>query len=518
MQPQTTSTSTPERAAHPPLARSYAILCLILLAPAVFFVVVRPWGQTADFWETAAAVRAVAQDFLHPDNPLLALPGNTSPRFTPYTLFWGAVMKLGPGIFTTMALAGLANFALFVTGLFRFIRGEFRSLTLPVYVLIIMLVVWGTGYGQANAYQLRMFLEGLPYVGFFTYGVCFHGLAFLRRYLMAKRWQDLLWYTLLMATAFVTHPITALFGFTVALAMLAAERNWQQLILMQAVPLVALSLALAWPYFDYWTVLTRGSSESWFDAPLFHNQAEALGPALIGLPIAGYFALKRRHLMAVYGLVFCTVIYLVSYALHILIGSRFLLYATFFLHLAIALYLYEQVVHRRRSMQAWLHGHGYLLIIVFMLFGPGLWYRAHEMAKHVKRFYTPLLDFHAYQSPVRDYFFLRDYLHENDVVMADDTTGFVVPAITGAKIVSPQKGDPLITAEINLRRQAEQAFFNDSLTTRQRAAIARRYHVTHILVDESRGQMQNDSFRQSLSEMSRPEARQGAIALYRIEL
>lgn len=517
MQPQTPSTNTPERAARLPLAGSYTILCLILLAPAVFFVVVRPWGPTADFWETAAAVRAVAQDFLHPGNPLLDLPGNTSPRFTPYTLLWGAVMKLGLDIFATMALAGLANFALFVTGLFRFLRGEFRSQTLPAYVLIVMLVVWGTGYGQANAYQLRMFLEGLPYVGFFTFGVCFHGLAYLRRHLAAKRRNDLLWYALLMAVAFVTHPITALFGFTAALAMLAAERDWRQLILLQAVPLAALAAALAWPYFDYWTVLTRGSSESWFDAPLFRNQVESLGPVLIGLPIASYFALNRRHLMVVYGFVFCAAIYLFSFALHILIGSRFLLFATFFLHLAIALYLFEHAVHRRRSTQAWLHGHGYLLIIVFMLFAPGLWYRAHEMAKHVKRFYSPPLNFHAYQSPTRDYFFLRDYLHEHDVVMADDTTGFVVPTITGAKIVSQQKGNPLITAEITLRRQAEQAFFSDSLTTRQRAAIARHYHVTHILVDEDRGSSWDESFRQSLSQMACPEARQGAIALYRVD-
>ncbi len=102
--------------------------------------------------------------------------------------------------------------------------------------------------------------------------------------------------------------------------------------------------------------------------------------------------------------------------------------------------------------------------------------------------------------------------------MADDTTGFVVPAITGAKIVSQQKGDPLITAEITLRRQAEDAFFSDSLTTAQRVALIRRYHVTHVLVDEDRGQTRDERFRQSLSEMARPEARQGAIVLYRVEL
>ena len=494
------------------------ILCLVLLPLAVLFVLVRPWGLTADFWETAAAVRAVSLNFLNPDNPLLALPGETSPRFTPFTLFWGGVMKSGLGIFAVMAFAGIGNYLLFVTGLYRFVRGEFRSLTLPVYVLIVMLVVWGTGYGQANAYQLRIFLEQLPYVGLFTYGVSFHALAFLRRYLIGKRWQDLSGYAVLMIVAFITHPITAAFGFTAALAMLFVERNWQQFVLMQAVPLIAVAAALAWPYFDYWTVLTRGSSEAWFDAPLFRNQVEALGPALLGLPIAGYFAYKRRHLTVVYGLVFCLAVYAVSFAASILIGSRFLLYATIFLHLAIALYLYEHALHRRRTLEAWLHGHGYLILIIFMLFGPSLYYRMHEMAKHVRRMYAPPLQFHVYESPVRGYFFLGDQVNDEHVVIAEDTTGWVVPAITGAKLVSQQKGDPLITAEIMLRRQLTNAFFTQPISSRERVAIIRAYDVTHVLIDEEKAGRWDKSFLSDLSSLSSPQARDGSIALYRIEL
>jgi len=496
-------------------ARSYAVLCLILLPVAVFFVVVRPWGQTADFWETAAAVRAMAQNFVHPSNPLLALPGDTSPRFTPFTLFWGLVMKLGLNIFATMALAGIANYLLFVTGLFQFLWGEFRSRTLPVYVLIVMLVVWGTGYGQANAYQLRVFFEDLPYVGFFTYGVCFHALAYLRRHLSDQRWEDLAWYTVLMCIAFVTHPITAAFGFTAAAAMLMADGNWSRLVLMQAVPLLALAAAFMWPYFDYWTVLTKGSSEAWFDAPLFHNQVVALGPALIGFPMAGYFAIRRRHLMVVYGLALCTVIYLASDAMQVLIGSRFLLFGTIFLHLAIALYLYEQAMLRRRTA-AWMQRDGYVLILVLVLLAPSVWYRAHEVGKHVRRMYDPPFRVHAYRSPMQDYFFLADFLNSADVVMVDDTVGFAVPAITGAKIVAQQKGDPLISADLATRQQATEVFFNQPVDTRWRMALLRHYQVTHVLVDERQAARCDQSFRRDLEEMALPEAHHGSLALYQI--
>src|SRR5512143_879317 len=114
------SENTLEFLVAPRVERNYVILCLILLPLAVFFAFVRPWGQTADLWETAAAVRAVSQDLAHPYNPMLDLPGSTSPRFTPYTLFWGAVMRgTGWSIFMVMALAAITNFLLFVTGLFR---------------------------------------------------------------------------------------------------------------------------------------------------------------------------------------------------------------------------------------------------------------------------------------------------------------------------------------------------------------------------------------------------------------
>ena len=512
------SPNAPETHNGKVLARGYLVLCLALLPLVVFFVLVRPWAQTADFWETAATVRAVSQNFFHPDNPLLALPGDTSPRFTPFTLWWGAVMKSGLNVFAVMALAGIANYLLFVTGLFRFVRGEFRSLTLPIYVLITMLIVWGTGYGQANGYQLRIFLEQLPYVGFFTYGICFHALVFLRRYLIGKRWEDLVWYAALMIVAFLTHPITAAFGFATAVAVLAAEKNWHQLILMQAIPLLSVAVSLVWPYFDYWSVLTRGSSEAWFDAPLFRNQVEALGPALIGIPIAVYFAIKKRHLMVVYGLTFCAAIYAAAYFLQILIGSRFLFYATIFLHLAIAIYLYEHAIHRRRTLDAWLHGHGYLLIIVFMLFVPSLWYRAHEMAKHLHRFYRPPLHFQTYKSPARDFFFLENQLDASNVVMAEDTTGWVVPAISGAKIVSPQKGDPLITGEVTARRASTKAFFTEQIPTRGRLAILRHYHVTHVLLNEAQREQWDESFLQDLGQISSPQARSGPIVLYRISI
>jgi hypothetical protein len=148
-----------------------------------------------------------------------------------------------------------------------------------------MLLVWGKGYAQATAYQLEFLLVSLSYMGIFAFAVCLHALAGLRAYLDGEGRGALAAYGAIMVVVFICHPITAVFGFATAAAMLAEARAWKRGALLQAVPLLALGGALAWPWFDYWAVLTKGSSEAWFQMPLFENRAIALGPLMLAVPL-----------------------------------------------------------------------------------------------------------------------------------------------------------------------------------------------------------------------------------------
>jgi len=497
--------------------RTYLIVCLILLPLAAFFSFCRPWTVSADVWETAATIRAVSDDILHPTNPLLDLPGETSPRFTPYTVFWGAMMRrTGMGLFTVVGIAGIANWLLFVTGLGRFVRRQFRSHTLPAYVLVTMLVVWGTGYAEANGYQLALFLHALPLVAIFAYGICFHALASLRAYLDSRQWPELLLYALLSIITFVTHPITAAFGFVAAVAMLLAEADFKRAILFQAVPLLALGAALLWPYFDYLLVLTKGSTEAWYECYLFSGQFKALGAAIVGIPVTLYYGLKKRHLFIVYGLAFCLLIYLMSWAVRIQIGSRFILFAAIFLHLAIASYLHEHNILRWRNLTPSLKSRGFAVVLVLILLIPALWYRAREMKWMIVHVYDPPFRLHTYDSPARPFFFLSDHLGPSDVVMADDTTGWAIPAITGAKLAAQLKGNPLISAEVSRRRDDARAFLMEELSLEERHRLLRKYHVTHILLDRSQSHKWDPSLIRDMPSLGRQEAGQGVIVLYRL--
>ncbi|MBL0062080.1 MAG: hypothetical protein IPP40_11540 [bacterium] len=159
------------------------VIWLALLPVAIAYTLPFLWGGD-DVFEMAAAIRAASENLLDPRNPMLALPGETSPRFTPYVIFWGAVMKAtGTSVFTMIKVTALANFLLFATGLTRFITAQFGDKRLATILIPVMLWIWGTGYGQANAYHLWFFFFSLPYVAIFAYGMGFHALAELALYL-----------------------------------------------------------------------------------------------------------------------------------------------------------------------------------------------------------------------------------------------------------------------------------------------------------------------------------------------
>ena len=180
------------------IARSYWIFCLVFLPIAIYSAFNISWTQTADIWETTAAVRAAALDLVHPANPMLALSGDTSPRFTPYTILWGAVMRItGLDVFAIMGWAGVLNYLLFVIGLAYWLMRQFKEPRLPLFALVTMLVVWRIGYQYAQAYHLGFFLVSLSYVGTFTYGLTFFALGSLKKYLDDGSRGALAGYTLL---------------------------------------------------------------------------------------------------------------------------------------------------------------------------------------------------------------------------------------------------------------------------------------------------------------------------------
>ncbi|NUO19296.1 hypothetical protein HUU59_07625 [bacterium] len=488
-----------------------------ILVVALLYTVAPQWGEQADIWETSAAIDAISRSPLEPDNPLLALEGETSPRFTPYTVFWGIVDRAaGLDLFVTVAIAGLLNLVLFLTGLVRVVRTITLSPAAILWIISAMLIGWGHGYGEANGYQAELFYATLPYVGMFTYGLCFHGIAELNRFLSTGSKAALLGYGLLGITAFLTHPITALLLFVGAFSWTVVRSSFKTTLLLQVVPAIAFLSCWLWPYFDYPTLLFRGTAEDWYRVRLFDDQITKAGPALLGILAASYFAAKRKYLAPVTALGLSLVIYLASWILGIQIGSRFIFYGAIFSHVCIGLYLFDSGLFRRGFFE---RGKSVVIpaILLFTLvYLPGSYYRIRKMDKQWRPDVEVIAATGALPQPWDDLAFLKQYLGSSSVVMVEDTAGWRVPAVTGAKLVAQAKGNPLIQDEVNSRRADAVKFFSGRLSLDERRQLLLKYKCTHILLDNRRGGHFADDLERHLAELGEFVTAHPPFRLYRV--
>ncbi|MCL4305152.1 hypothetical protein KJZ99_04510 [bacterium] len=486
---------------------------------ALLYAIVPRWGEQSDIWETAAAIQAISDSPFQPRNPLLDLPGNTSPRFTPYTVVAGISDRLFDlKLFTTVGIWGLISLGLFISGLARVVRTLTDDRHAMLWVLPVMLLGWGHGYGEANAYQAEHFFLTLPYVGAITYGICFHGLAELNRFLTTGSKLGLIGYTLLACLAFLTHPVTALLLFVAAFAWAIVRKGLAVTALLQIVPVLALGIALLWPYFDYADALFKGSTEQWYKVRLFADQFTKVGPALLGLPVAFYFGLRKRHLELVIALGCSCAIYLLSWLLGIQIGSRFIFYGAIFSHLCIALFFLESGLFRRGFLRLPIVRTGTVIALLVAVIGVGTYYRARKLEMQ----WTPVIrHYEATQGdilePWEDLRDFQSYLNSSHVVMVDDTSGWRIPAVTGARLVAQAKGNPLLIDEVNQRRMDVSRFFYESTDTEARQELLHKYHCTHILVDNRLAQKLDHALKSDLEEFADFAIARPPFQLYRVK-
>ncbi len=493
------------------------VIWLLLLPVAVAYTQSECWDYGADHWETTAAMRAIAENPTHPCNPMLALPGDTSPRFTPYTVVWGMLMKwFGLHVLLLMKLTAYANGILFVTGINRLLSKLFNLKTLSSVMLLCMLLIWGRGYAFANSYEWWQFFYSLPHVAVFAYGAGFHALASLADFIQTRRLQALACYAGVSWIVFVSHPITGLFIYAAAIALLLVSPKWREAILLQAIPVLAFLISFTWPYFDYSRVFFQGSTVQWYESILFKGQLAALGPILAGIPILLYYTRERKHRFAFYGATICTAVYLLSWAANISMGERFIFFIAFFLHLGIALFVSEWLESRREkshkaAKHRWLRPMA--IALIFLLSVPFL--------KHDVRMTGSLLASTFVNRPHAETVseklqFLTEYLSSKNVVLTDSLNGFSLPAITGAKTVYHMHGNPLLVTELETRQKDTEAFLKGDLSDDEQERVLKRYGVTHVLLDLKNPALSSLDLRDFLNRNGAKVAEHGMLVLYNV--
>ena len=131
-----------------PAAVSYVIVLLgIFVFFAPFAVQVLPWFEWSDGCEHAAAVRELSHSLWKPQNPHLALPGTTSPRFVPSIILMAVLQRFsGSDIFTVLACTSSVMFFAFGLGIYLFTKEYFQDADQSAYTLLCILFLWGKGF------------------------------------------------------------------------------------------------------------------------------------------------------------------------------------------------------------------------------------------------------------------------------------------------------------------------------------------------------------------------------------
>ncbi len=497
--------------------KHYLIVTFMLLLAVVFISFNKPWPFTDDIWETGAAIKEISIHPIHPSNPLIMLPGNTSPRFVPYTVFWGIIQRItGLDIFTLLGIIAIVNYFIFIRGLYLFVSTKFKDKLLPLYTLLVVLIVWGTGFDW-NEFKLSSFLNSQAVTGYFALALGLNALFYLLKYIEQKRINYLVIYFILSVIIFISHPITSIFLFVLAFSIILESNNFKELFILQIVPIVAFAISLLWPYFSYWDVFTKGTSGHWFRTPLYSNQISSLGFALIGIiPIILYY-FKKRYKFLFYSMSICFAIYTISYFLNIDIGGRFLIYSVFIMHLGLSLYLKEIDLFSFKTIRSSLKNQGIRIIIIFLFLIYPVRLRMVEIESYAKNVFDLPFKFHSYDSPVKPYLFLKKYLTSSDVVMTEIMPSWPIPMAIGAKIVPLAHYDPLIINESEMRAKAVYKFIRANLELNERKQILLKYKVTHILVDEENRNFYDSSFVNQLDSLGTFLVEKNHLTLYKVK-
>ena len=448
-----------------------------------------------DFWEHAAVVRELATHPVTPSNPLVAT-NDPHPMFSPYTLAVALTARsVGADPIDVLAAAGLANLALLLVCLYAF-AARFIGDGAPVPVLLFVLLLWGHApWFYSGFLHIDALGYSLSYPATFAVAVMFAALTVelgLLRNRGRRRRGALVELVLLVAIVLVTHPLTAIpmWVFMVALAVDTPKATRVlHVVTTLAVIGAGVLLAMTWPYYPLWTLLTTASSAThetnrfmYFGTWATFTQVYA---AAIGVPILLIRWHRNRTDALTLTFIGLAGVYVYGYFTERWAYGRVLSSLVLVLQLATADYVVrvsKNVLERRARKVADFA----ILVPVAALFVAMLLEFAPTFDRYVRgRGVVTVED---------AYSFLGERVGAGSVVMSkvglrDDASSYVVAAYGGRAVATPVL---MFVPDAAQRLADVRAFFAAYTPDDQRRAILDKYDARYILAP---GSITDDSLR-----------------------
>ncbi len=436
---------------------------------------------TYDLWQHLAAIRTLSADLLFP-TPLFLNEAYEVHLYTPYHLFWAAVMALGQvNIWSILTVSSIMNALLFMIGCHELARRVIGDARLDFVLFATMLLFWGAPAWWSGIYSLAQFTLVIGYPSTFAFSAAMIvGAIYFEPGFRTIAWQA--GFTAALALLFVIHPITTSF----LLVFLAVKVSMSPGIgirglVWAAWPAAGVFLGFFWPYFSVLElVLAARSSPDFFgDFDVFYqNPLLQIGPAILGFGAITACRESRPIKFILALLAILLIIYLGNYALHLShILSRYLIFIAFALHLLLVAWI-ASLPDPKAKMQLL----GFLFIIGI---AAGIYQTQADSPRSYGLYWdlvagTPL----GTHSAARQYRDLEDLgiaiPISNATVLAPTAWAYPLTALTGAKVVALRYDAPTI-ANGEARRADVARFYNPVTACAERADILRRRNADYIL-------------------------------------
>jgi MacB-like periplasmic core domain len=453
----------------------YVVLGGVLIALVAGFTYNGIYGT--DFWHHAAVVRELATHPFHPQNPILRLPAPHE-GFSPYGLLAAGISRVtGLSAVDALIVMGFVNLLLLLFSLRAFVRAAFPAKHTDFYALLLMLVLWGFNPWMLSGFlHLNYLIRGTAYPSTFAIALTF--LAWYIAVLTAKgRTAWLLLFLILIATTvFLVHPMTA-GSMTIGCAALTfsfARSRWLAMFRVGAACVVGFLLALAWPYYPFYSLIFGGSHyPNATNAYLYPGTTTLISMVFLafpGLPLL-YARFKSNHRDCAVIMFSCfTLIYICGGLADKFLLGRAMFFAVFMVQLALADWLAR---NNARSEMGLLFGGGtWFRRLIFVLAGAGCLMMLPGFVSSVPIF----------QNSYGDYAFLPRTVGQYDIVLSDFSTSLKIPAIA-AKVVSLAPDQVMIFVDHTSAENDALRFFAEA-TTEQRIEILRRHGVSFVLLNK----------------------------------
>jgi len=407
----------------------------------------RMWSNV-EFWVWLGPVREFAERPFDPTHPLIAVDAPDS-YMGPYSFVLGGITRLtGADPVDVMAVAGLFNVAILVTGLWLLTRCVSKAAWAPPLALVFTLIAWGWQPWRWSGYpNLNSLGTVLPLGSTFAYGIGLFFLAALWKWLDSGNRAQLAVAVVTFPLALLSHQATGLWvalvavGFTVGRITRLSRRELVELSTATALTVV---VVLAWPFYSMAELSTTTGLFNNLNTGTYRRVALRFVLALPGLVILGWRLRRNRtDPLALAGLIVGTA-FIFGWLTDRGSLERMLPGLALMAHLAMADQFAVNLSARRLSMPMRRISQGALAVIVLLgVLGtaPG-WLRSIPRS-FVSETMEERLRLTSYVEPNLRFV---DYLDGDDVVAAVPGASLPIGGVA-AKVLSVRVPEPFIDDE-----------------------------------------------------------------------